>query len=42
MLGLGIWPIVAAIFVAALIPVVYSYMIYRRLEGAPTSARPAP
>jgi len=42
MLGLGIWPIVAALFVAALIPVVYSYMIYRRLEGAPTSARPAP
>ena len=39
-LGLGIWPIFAAILVAALIPVVYSYVIYRKIEGSPASARP--
>jgi len=39
-LGLRLWPIVVAIGLAALIPVAYSYVLYRRLEGAP-GARPA-
>jgi uncharacterized membrane protein len=33
-LGLRVWPIMAAVGLATLIPVVYSYVIYRRLDGA--------
>ena len=33
-LHLGIWPAIAAIFVASFVPIVYSYVIYRRL-GSP-------
>lgn len=40
-LGLRIWPIAISVGLAGLIPVVYSYVIYRRLEGLPASARPA-
>jgi len=36
----GVWPIVVAVGLAGLVPVVYSYVIYRRLEGLP-GARPA-
>ncbi|HTR03558.1 MAG TPA: SdpI family protein [Thermoanaerobaculia bacterium] len=39
-IGLSMWPIFAAIMLAALIPVVYSYVLYRRLEGLP-GTRPA-
>ena len=38
-LDLGIWPILVSIALAALVPVVYSYVIYRKLEGLP-STRP--
>jgi uncharacterized membrane protein len=33
--GIHVWPIFVAIGLATLIPVVYSYVIYRRLEGLP-------
>ncbi len=33
--GLHVWPIMVSIGLATLIPVVYSYVIYRRLEGLP-------
>jgi len=39
-IGLSMWPIFAAIMLAALIPVIYSYVLYKRLEGLP-GARPA-
>ena len=39
LLGLGPWAMMAVILAAALVPVVYSYVIYRRLEGA-AAARP--
>ena len=38
--GLGFWVMIAAILTAGLIPVVYSYVIYRKLDSAPASARP--
>ncbi len=34
-LGLRLWPIMISIGLAALVPVVYSYVIYRKLEGLP-------
>jgi uncharacterized membrane protein len=37
-LGLRVWPIMISIGVAALVPVVYSYVIYRKLEGLPGAA----
>jgi uncharacterized membrane protein len=40
LLGLGPWPIMALILAAALVPVAYSYVIYRKLEGAAAAARP--
>ncbi len=39
-MGLRVWPVFICILLAALIPVVYSYVLYRRLEGLP-NARPA-
>ncbi len=39
-LHLGVWPIFVSIGLAALWPVAYSYVIYRKLEGLP-STRPA-
>ncbi len=33
--GLRVWPLVASIAVASVVPIVYSYVIYRRLEGVP-------
>ena len=38
--GLGFWVMIGAILVAAIIPVGYSYVIYRRLESAAPAARP--
>lgn len=38
-LGMRIWPLVVSLGLAGLVPVVYSYVIYRRLEGLP-GARP--
>ena len=40
-LRLSVWPFMISIGLAALVPVVYSYVIYRRLEGMPRGARPA-
>jgi len=40
LLGLGPWPIMAVILAAALVPVAYSYVLYRKLEGAASAARP--
>ena len=40
LLGLGPWAMMAVILAAALVPVVYSYVIYRKLEGPSASARP--
>jgi len=40
-LRLSVWPIMISIGLASLVPVIYSYVIYRRLEGLPGSARPA-
>jgi uncharacterized membrane protein len=37
----SVWPIMISIGLASLVPVVYSYVIYRRLEGLPGGARPA-
>lgn len=34
-LHLGVWPIFVSIALAGLVPVVYSYVIYRKLEGLP-------
>jgi uncharacterized membrane protein len=39
-LGLGPWPTLLVIGVAGIVPIVYSYVIYRKLDGAPASARP--
>jgi uncharacterized membrane protein len=39
--GMHMWPMVVSLVVAGLVPVVYSYVIYRRLEGLPGDARPA-
>ena len=39
-LGLGPWPIIGVILAAPLVPVVYSYVIYRKLDGAPAGVRP--
>lgn len=36
--GFRIWAMIAAILVAALVPAVYSYVIYRKLEGAAAGA----
>ena len=36
--GLRLWPLFVSIGVAALVPVVYSYVIYRKLEGLPGRA----
>lgn len=41
LLGLNPWLMIGAIALAALVPVVYSYVIYRRLESGPASVRPA-
>jgi uncharacterized membrane protein len=41
LLGLGPWAMMAVILAAALVPVVYSYVIYRKLEGPAAAARPA-
>jgi uncharacterized membrane protein len=38
--GFKVWVLIAAIGLATLIPVVYSYVLYKRIEGLP-SARPA-
>lgn len=38
--GASVWPIFVSIAVAGIVPVIYSYVIYRRLEGAPGGARP--
>ncbi|HWZ86435.1 MAG TPA: SdpI family protein [Thermoanaerobaculia bacterium] len=40
LLGSSLWPIFVSIALAGLIPIVYSYVIYRRLEGMPGGARP--
>lgn len=40
-LRLSVWPIMISVGLAALVPVIYSYVIYRRLEGIPGGARPA-
>jgi uncharacterized membrane protein len=40
LVGFKIWVLIAAIGLATLIPVVYSYVLYKRIEGLP-SARPA-
>ena len=39
-LHLPMWPVFAALAIASLVPVVYSYVIYRKLETLP-GARPA-
>jgi uncharacterized membrane protein len=39
LLGQRVWPIVTAVGLAGLVPVIYSYVIYRKLEGLP-GARP--
>jgi uncharacterized membrane protein len=36
--GVSVWPIFLVIAVAGLVPIVYSYVLYKRLEGLP--ARP--
>ena len=36
--GLRLWPLFVSLGVAALVPVVYSYVIYRRIEGLPGRA----
>ncbi len=41
-LGLPAWTMIAAIFAGALVPVVYSYVVYRRLEGLRTGGPAAP
>ena len=33
--GLGTWTIFVSVGLATLVPVVYSYVIYRKLEGLP-------
>jgi uncharacterized membrane protein len=38
--GASMGPIFVSIAVAGIVPVAYSYVIYRRLEGAPGGARP--
>ena len=40
LIGFKVWVMIAAIGIAALIPVVYSYVLYKRIEGLP-SAKPA-
>ena len=40
LIGFKLWTMMAAIGLAALIPVVYSYVVYKRIEGLP-SAKPA-
>jgi uncharacterized membrane protein len=40
LVGFKVWVLIAAIGLATLIPVVYSYVLYKRIEGLP-SARPA-
>jgi len=40
LIGFKLWVMIAAIGLAAVIPVVYSYILYKRIEGLP-SARPA-
>lgn len=40
LLGFRLWPLVAGAVVASIVPVVYSYVIYRKLESLP-GARPA-
>ncbi len=40
LLDLGIWPVFVSIGLAAIVPIVYSYVLYRKLEGAPAGARP--
>jgi uncharacterized membrane protein len=37
LLGLGWWIMIAALALGALVPVIYSYVIYRKLEGFPES-----
>lgn len=34
--GLGIWPIFPSVGLATIVPVVYSFLIYKKLEGLPT------
>lgn len=38
LLGLPIWSTIGLLVVASLVPVVYSYVIYRRIEGLPGRA----
>jgi uncharacterized membrane protein len=40
LLGSSVWPIFVSIAIAGIVPIVYSYVIYRRLEGVPGGARP--
>jgi uncharacterized membrane protein len=40
LLGSSVWPILGSIAIAGIVPIVYSYVIYRRLEGVPGGARP--
>ncbi len=42
LLGGGLVPLLAAIAIAGVVPVIYSYLLYRRLEGAPTDVRVPP
>jgi immunity protein, SdpI family len=36
--GLRLWPLFVAVGVSGLVPIVYSYVIYRKLEGLPRGA----
>jgi uncharacterized membrane protein len=42
LLGLPAWTMIAAIFAGALIPVIYSYVAYRRVEGSRAGGPAAP
>ena len=37
LVGLGLWTMMAILFAGTLVPVVYSYFLYRRLEGFPAT-----
>jgi len=42
LLGGGLVPLLAAIAIAGVVPVIYSYFLYRRIEGRPTDVRVPP
>jgi uncharacterized membrane protein len=38
----GLIPLLAAVVIAGVVPVIYSYVLYRRIEGTPTDVRVPP